>query len=246
MNKIICINPGHGGSDTGATSNGIQEKDINLAISQYQVKRFTELGWQVITTRNTDQEAPLSDVAKAVINSGASLCLSNHINAAESLNANGFEAIYSIKSDGKLANLIFNNIVLTGLVKGRSTYTKESTQTPGKDYYFMNRETGSVQTIIIEYGFLTNEHDRKILTSPNNQIILSEAVIKATCEYTGQSYTLPKSAIEDPDAWKKTDIDELAAAGFLNNPDYWKQRINDNAPVWTVMTLINRLRKIKQ
>ena len=243
MNKIICINPGHGGSDSGTKINEVMEKDLNLQISLYQAKRFTELGWQVILTRDKDEDSPLNEVARKVINSGAPLCLSNHINAAESPNASGFEAIHSIYSNGKLANLIFNNIVLTGLIKGRRVFNRESTTEPGKDYYFMHRQTGKVETLIVEYGFLTNDQDRKILTDPVNHSILSEAVIKAVCEYASQSYTPPTTAVVDPEAWKKADIDELARASFINNPDYWKERVNDNMPVWAVMALINRLRK---
>lgn len=245
MNKIICINPGHGGSDPGVSVNGVPEKDINLAISLYQAKRFTELGWQVVLTRDKDQDAPLSEAAKIVINSGAGICLSNHNNSAENSNANGFEAIHSMHSDGKLANMILNNVVLIGLVKGRRVFSRESDKYPGKDYYYMHRETGKVQTIIIEYGFLTNDNDRKILTNPVNQSSLGEAVVKAVCEYAGTEYAPPKAATEDPEAWKKKDIDELAGAGLINNPDYWKERVNNNMPVWAVMALVNRLRKSK-
>ncbi len=245
MNKTICINPGHGGSDPGVTINSINEKDINLAISLYQAKRFAELGWKVVLTRNKDEDAPLSKAAKIVVNSEADICLSNHINSAENSNANGFEAIHTMHSDGKLANLILNNVVLTGLVKGRRVYSRESDKYPGKDYYFMHRETGKVQTIIIEYGFLSNDHDREVVMSPENQAILGEAVIKAVCKYTDAEYTPPKSALEDPEAWKKKDIDELSAAGLINDPDSWKQKVNDNMPVWAVMALVNRLRKMK-
>ena len=107
----------------------------------------------------------------------------------------------------------------------------------------MHRQTGKVETLIVEYGFLTNDQDRKILTDPVNHSILSEAVIKAVCEYASQSYTPPTTAVVDPEAWKKADIDELARASFINNPDYWKERVNDKMPVWAVMALINRLRK---
>lgn len=243
MNKIICINPGHGGSDSGVVVNNIKEKDITLAISLYQAQRFNELGWKVILTRNKDEDSPLPEVAKKVKNSGADICLSNHVNSAQNSDASGFEVIHSIFSNGKLATLIFNNLASTGLMKGYRVYSRESSLYPGKDYYYMHRETGKVETIIIEYGFLTNNHDREILRNTTNYPTLGEAVIKAVCEYSGEPYFPPKIEVETPDAWKKKDIEELAAAGLLNNPDYWKARVDKPMPVWAVMTLINRLRK---
>jgi N-acetylmuramoyl-L-alanine amidase len=30
---IICIDPGHGGYDTGATGNGLREKDVTLKLA---------------------------------------------------------------------------------------------------------------------------------------------------------------------------------------------------------------------
>ncbi|MGE5329025.1 MAG: N-acetylmuramoyl-L-alanine amidase [Deltaproteobacteria bacterium] len=241
MEKIICINPGHGGSDPGASASGINEKDINLLISLYQEKRFTELGWKVILTRSSDVNSSLSDSAKIVLSSKAPICLSNHCNAASSADASGFEAIYSLKSDGKLAKMIFDNIVSTGIMKGRSIYTRESTQSPNQDYFFIIRETPGIETIIIEYGFMTNAGDLQNLLDPNKHSQLAEAVVKAVCSFSGAAYTPP---IQDPDAWKKADIDELAKAGLISNPDYWKQRVNESMPVWATMALVNRLRKM--
>jgi len=211
MEKIICINPGHGGSDPGASAAGINEKDINLSISLYQAKRFSELGWKVVLTRDKDINSSLLESAKMVLASKSPICLSNHCNSAVNIDASGFEAIYSLKSDGSLAKTIFNSIVNTGLIKGRSIYTRESTQSPDKDYFFIIRETPGVETIIIEYGFLSNAGDRQNLIDLNKQAQFAEAVVKAVCDFSGAPY---KPSVQDPDAWKKADIDELAKAGL--------------------------------
>ena len=54
-NYKIVIDAGHGGSDPGASGNGIIEKDLTLKISQYMYDRFRELGIPV--TINTDDMA---------------------------------------------------------------------------------------------------------------------------------------------------------------------------------------------
>ena len=52
--KKIVIDAGHGGSDGGATANGIVEKDYTLKISNYMYDRLKELGVPVSITRSTD------------------------------------------------------------------------------------------------------------------------------------------------------------------------------------------------
>ena len=52
--KGIVIDPGHGGADSGASSNGIKEKDYTLLISKYMYNRFKELGVPVSMTRTGD------------------------------------------------------------------------------------------------------------------------------------------------------------------------------------------------
>ena len=42
--RKVIIDPGHGGTDSGATGNNLLEKDYNLLISKYMYDRFKELG----------------------------------------------------------------------------------------------------------------------------------------------------------------------------------------------------------
>ena len=52
--KGIVIDPGHGGTDSGATGNNELEKDFSLKISKYMYDRFKELGIPVEITRDID------------------------------------------------------------------------------------------------------------------------------------------------------------------------------------------------
>lgn len=54
-NKVIVIDPGHGGIDGGAKSeNGVIEKDINLSISLKTKAALESKGYKVIMTRSED------------------------------------------------------------------------------------------------------------------------------------------------------------------------------------------------
>lgn len=86
MNETkIVIDPGHGGTDPGASGSGIIEKDLNLAISNYMYERFRELGIPVKITRNDDITLSPSERTKAILNAYGDdpnvIVISNHINA---------------------------------------------------------------------------------------------------------------------------------------------------------------------
>lgn len=81
----IVIDSGHGGDDPGASGNGIIEKDMTLAISEYMYNRFRELGLPVKMTRTTDETISPTDRVNRVLdafgNNRDVLVISNHINA---------------------------------------------------------------------------------------------------------------------------------------------------------------------
>ena len=81
----IVIDPGHGGTDGGASGNGIIEKDLTLAISNYMYDRFRELGIPVALTRTSDETlTPNERTTRSKNAFGANrdvILISNHINA---------------------------------------------------------------------------------------------------------------------------------------------------------------------
>ena len=83
--KGIVIDPGHGGTDPGASGNGIIEKDLNLLISKYMYDRLRELGIPVKLTRETDETVSPDERVNRILNSFGNtkdvIVVSNHINA---------------------------------------------------------------------------------------------------------------------------------------------------------------------
>lgn len=184
---ILIIDPGHGGTDPGCSGNGIREKDYTLQISLYQLERFRQLGVPVAIIRMADVSLDSGPRSSAVKNSGAKYCISNHINAAASTDAQGAEAIHSIHSDGKLANAIMDGLVAAGLPK-RRVFSKANSD--GKtDYYYMHRLTGSVSTVIVEYDFATNAAGAERIKA--NWQVYAETVVRAFCQYAGFAYKPP-------------------------------------------------------
>ena len=85
MEYKIVIDPGHGGSDSGAIGNDITEKDLNLEISKYMYDRLKQLGYDVYITRDTDETISPNDRVRRILNAYGNnsdvIVVSNHINA---------------------------------------------------------------------------------------------------------------------------------------------------------------------
>ena len=83
--KGVVVDAGHGGSDPGASGNGIIEKDLTLLISKYMYDRLRELGIPAYITRTTDETIDSTERTNRIKNAfGTSkdvIVISNHINA---------------------------------------------------------------------------------------------------------------------------------------------------------------------
>ena len=191
MNKFegIIIDAGHGGIDSGAVGNNLEEKDLNLRASKYMYDRLKELGIPVKLTRKDDEYLPKQDRIERVLslynNSPGTILISNHINAG---GAEGAEVVYSLKNDSTLANLILQNIADSGQIP-RKIYQRRLPENPNKDYYYILRETGNTTPLLIEYGFIDNEKDALKLNQNIEQY--AEGVIKALTEYLNYPYYPP-------------------------------------------------------
>lgn len=175
---------GHGGSDIGGNGFGQVEKEWTLEASQYVNKRLNELGVQSFQTRTKDLTLDSVTRTNTVRNSGAKYCLSHHFNAFNG-SARGVETIHSIYADDKLATKLCDAIVKASGFPKRRVFSRKGNN---GDYYFMHRLTGSVQTIIIEYGFLDNKEDYAKLKSKSFRVKLYESVIKTVCEWEKVAY----------------------------------------------------------
>ncbi|MCC8435498.1 N-acetylmuramoyl-L-alanine amidase [Brevibacillus sp. M2.1A] len=211
---ILIIDPGHGGSDPGAVgANGLKEKDLNLQISLYQYARFQALGVPVVLTRTSDIALTPDQRTKLVRESGAKYCISNHINAG---GGDGAETIYSIHSDGKLAKKLAEALSTSGQ-NVRRVFSRQGKQ--NYDYYFMHRQTGKIETVIVEYGFIDSKQD-DVAQIQRDWKIWAESIVKNFCEFIGVPY---KSQNPQPE---KKPVDKvsievngkmLRVQGYLNN-----------------------------
>ena len=188
--RKVIIDPGHGGTDSGATGNNLLEKDYNLLISKYMYDRFKELGIPVAITRDSDTTLSPTDRVNTILNkfgnSSDVILISNHVNSG---GGEGAEVIYALRNRDTLARRILENIGSTGQ-ETRKYYQRRLPSDTSKDYYFIHRNTGNLEPLIVEYGFIDNTKDVEFLKENNK--LLAEAVISAVANYIGVPYTPPE------------------------------------------------------
>lgn len=83
--KRIVVDAGHGGSDGGASGNGILEKEYTLKISKYISDRLNQLGIENALTRDSDITLNQTDRVNKIKSLFGTdkdvIVVSNHLNA---------------------------------------------------------------------------------------------------------------------------------------------------------------------
>ena len=201
--RKVVIDPGHGGTDSGAVGNNMLEKDYNLQISKYMYDRFKELGVPVAITRDSDTTLSPTERVNTILNkfgnSSDVILISNHINSG---GGEGAEVIYALRNPDTLAKRVLENIGNAGQTT-RKYYQRRLPSDTSKDYYFIHRNTGALEPIIVEYGFIDSTKDANFLK--DNYKELAEAVISAVTSYIGVPYTPPEGLVTNTYIVKKGD-----------------------------------------
>lgn len=195
---LVIVDPGHGGSDPGAVGFGKCERDWTLDVAKYVASRLNELGIKTVLTRTTDKTLDSVARTNTVKQSGAKYCLSLHYNAG---GGEGVETIHSIYASDKIARAIAEEIHKEGM-PFRRVFSKRG---KNGDYYYMHRMTGSVETVIIEFGFIDNKKDFERMNTQEKRFNLAEAAVRGFVRAIGKTYKSPvgKKYKVDPAPTKK-------------------------------------------
>lgn len=193
--KKVVIDAGHGGDDPGASGNGIVEKELTLEISQYIHDRLDELGIENTLIRDSDETIEPNDRVNKIVSPYGSdsdvLVVSNHINAG---GGEGAEIIYALRNNDTFSRKISDELESMGRVV-RKYYQRRYPSDSSKDYYFIHRNTGNTEAVIVEYGFLDNVDDANLLKKYWQDY--AEAVVKAIANYLGVPYTFDGSLVNE-------------------------------------------------
>ena len=182
---MIVIDPSKGGRESGVTGNGIVEKDYNLLISEYIFNRLKSLGADVKIIRTTDEYISEDDRANKILNAYGNnskvVALSNMLGNIGS----GAEIIYALRNNSKLASSLAENLDDAGLTVSKY-YQRRSENDTSKDYYNIQKDTGLIETIVVNYGNINNINEATNIK--NEWEDYAEAVVKSLANYTNVPY----------------------------------------------------------
>lgn len=187
--KVIIVDAGHGGVDTGANRPGILEKDINLAVAILVKNNLEHHHAKVILSRADDSDLSddcdnqlihgrwrrdLAARVELVEEHQADLFISIHANVSPSPKSQGAEVFYAAQS--AQSQLLADQLQTT-----LNAFKKATKKAAKADYFVLRRNT--VPAALIELGYLTNPQEKELLLDPHYQYELSDAIVQGILNY---------------------------------------------------------------
>ena len=194
--KTIFLDPGHGGRDSGAYYYGIAEKDLNLQVSRKLRKRLEELGYTVLTSRDSDVDVDfVTERSRMVNKTNADFFISIHFNATgndTTLNL-GIQT-YSYKEEAgypsKINQYWHNNPdrMSESNRLAADLHSSLLAETGARDAGLLQatfavlRETAK-PAVLLELGYMDNPEENQRIRSDQYQDKLVEGIIKGIQKY---------------------------------------------------------------
>lgn len=206
----VLLDPGHGGTDSGALSadGTMYEKDLTLAVARRVGNLLSTNGFSVCYTRTNDVEVSLQDRVQRAARVKADFFVSLHANHAENTQASGIET-YVLPSSGfggtpegsrvrgwqvgnrnDYANLLLgywiqrNLCSLSGIdrgVKRQSYYVLRGTTCPA---------------VLVEIGFLSNPAESGAMRTAVWRNACARSVAAGICDYAARTDSLTELVAE--------------------------------------------------
>lgn len=179
--KVVVIDAGHGDRATGAVSNGVAEKDVNLAVLKRLKKKFADQKKIGVYCTRTKDVNPTSKARLGLAEAtDADLIVSIHCNSMDNEKfsyIHGTEVLYqqSEKEEG-MTSKAFAQICQEEVTAGLGSVNRGIV--PASDDVEIVKQANAT-VALIELGFLTNEQERIALTQKDYQDRAAEAIYKA-------------------------------------------------------------------
>jgi N-acetylmuramoyl-L-alanine amidase len=194
--KLIVLDPGHGGADSGTAHNGLVEKQLTLDIAQRVRALLVAQGWIVRMTRetdvdpvspenikkmradgqpNADDRAYLQTRCDVANNAGARLFISIHVNSAPVESARGTTIYWYKPQDAPFAQAIEKSVIAAAGTQDDGTRHE--------NFYVVRHTT--MPAVLIETAFATNPGDVALLRQPSFLQSVAQGIVNGVKAYAG-------------------------------------------------------------
>ena len=195
--KVIFLDPGHGGKDPGAQYLGLKEKDLNLQVSQQLKTRLESLGYKVIMSRSTDVFVDFVTERSRISNeTNADMFISIHFNATGHGLDSGEDGIQTytylptgnipsvinkkwhdnptrLKYSYKLGSYIHQSVLATTHAKDAGLLAKS---------FAVLRETNK-PAVLLELGYMDDSNESKKIRTKEYQQKLVDGIVQGIQQY---------------------------------------------------------------
>lgn len=173
-NKVVVIDAGHGGLDTGALRGATTEKEITLNIAKKVKTILKEAGMKkVILTRSEDKTLALDERVQIANDKKANIFVSIHINASVKTEIKGIETHYYSQSGYEVAKVIHKELIENINSEDRGLFKSK--------FYVINHT--KAPAVLLELGFISNDQERTALTSDKRQTDSAQAIADGIINY---------------------------------------------------------------
>ncbi|MGZ4963641.1 MAG: N-acetylmuramoyl-L-alanine amidase family protein [Limisphaerales bacterium] len=189
--KTICLDPGHGGHDTGKIDGRNLEKNYTLLIANEVAALLRKNGFKVVMTRTRDKTLDLTERPETARRAGADLFVSLHYNAgpsevhgvevycltpagANSSNAGGGKST----SSRSLGNANDDNNVLLAYALQKTIVRETGLEDRAmKRARFEVLREAPMPAVLIEGGFMSNRADAKKIYDSAFRKRMAQAIV---------------------------------------------------------------------
>ncbi len=234
--NLICIDPGHGGRDTGAIGpSGLREKDVNLDIAARLRDKLRDAGFKVILTREDDTKKSLDEIVNFANTNNADIFVSVHNNSHTNREKCGTETFFFSQSAG--------GNVLAGDINSKTIEQIGTFNRGVKTANFFQLRNTKMTSALVEGAFISNPDEEAKLNDSNfrdkiaigiyNGILLylnidANNVSSAKRLASAQSFVkrvYQKSLNIDPDSTTLNNWADKLVAGTISHADMIREII---------------------
>lgn len=186
----ICLDPGHGGNDTGAVGpTGLTESSVALTISQYLAAELGRFGVSVRLTRESDVYVSLGARCGVANLWTADYFVSVHLNSNGST-ATGIETLYKTDKGKAIAKPIQNAMIEATGDRDRGLVYRD-------DLYVLNGT--KMPAVLVETGFISNPEFEAKFKADDYRKLIAGAIASGIAQFLDLAPVPPQPIPPEPE-----------------------------------------------